>query len=83
MTLRHLPVASGEGRLTEYRIDQTHGNAFALWKSMGSPTAPNGGQYAQLVKAGQLWRAGVGQGRKCGREIHAAPTGVYLFVLEM
>jgi len=54
MTINHLPFANGEGRLTQYRIDRTHSNAFTVWQGMGSPTAPNGSQYAQLVKAGQL-----------------------------
>ena len=87
MTLRHLPVAIGEGQLTQYRIDQAHSNAFMLWKSMGSPTSPNGGQYAQLVKAGQLAAesappVSIKDGNASVK--FALPRqGVYLFVLEM
>ena len=44
--------------LTQYRIDADHSNAFTVWKRMGSPTAPNDAQYAQLVKAGQLAQFG-------------------------
>ena len=51
-----LPLATGEARLTHYRIDESHSNAFAAWKRMGSPIAPNAEQYAQLVAAGQLAR---------------------------
>ncbi|MGH9648685.1 MAG: GH39 family glycosyl hydrolase, partial [Bryobacteraceae bacterium] len=53
-TLNHLPLANGEARLVQYRIDRTHSNAFTVWQEMGSPTAPNDAQYAQLLKAGQL-----------------------------
>jgi xylan 1,4-beta-xylosidase len=52
--LNHLPLAAGQAAMTQYRIDRTHSNAFEVWKGMGSPTAPNGAQYSQLVKAGQL-----------------------------
>jgi len=85
-TISHLPFANGEGRLTEYRIDRTHSNAFTVWQGMGSPTAPNASQYAQLVKAGQLAaeppvpvsiKDGVASIR------YTLPRqGVYLFVLE-
>ena len=54
LTLNHLPVAKGEGRLTLYRVDRTHSNAFTVWQKMGSPTAPNASMYAQLVRASQL-----------------------------
>jgi len=54
LTVNHLPVTSGEVRLTQYRIDKTHSNSFTVWQNMGSPTAPTDAQYAQLVKAGQL-----------------------------
>jgi xylan 1,4-beta-xylosidase len=49
-------VARGEARLQHYRIDETHSNAFAAWKRMGSPIAPNEAQYAELEAAGQLAR---------------------------
>ena len=49
-----LPLAAGEARLTHYRIDESHSNAYALWKRMGSPIAPNAEQYAQLLAASQL-----------------------------
>ncbi len=37
-----------------YRIDQTHSNAYTVWKSMGSPQDPSPSQYKQLEAAGQL-----------------------------
>jgi xylan 1,4-beta-xylosidase len=51
-----LPLPTGDVRLTHYRIDEGHSNAYALWKRMGSPIAPNAEQYAQLLAAGQLAR---------------------------
>jgi xylan 1,4-beta-xylosidase len=49
-----LPLARGAVRLTHYRVDDDHSNPFAVWKRMGSPAAPDAGQYAELEKAGQL-----------------------------
>ncbi len=40
--------------LRHYRIDQTHSNAYAAWKQMGSPQAPTPEQYAALEASGQL-----------------------------
>jgi xylan 1,4-beta-xylosidase len=40
--------------LRHYRIDQTHSNAYTLWKSLGSPQNPSPQQYAALEAAGQL-----------------------------
>jgi xylan 1,4-beta-xylosidase len=54
LALAHLPLAAGTAKLTHYRIDQTHSNAFAAWQRLGSPHEPNEAQYAQLLQAGQL-----------------------------
>ena len=54
LALAHLPLAAGSARLTHYRIDATHSNAFTVWQNLGSPTAPTDPQYAQLVAAGML-----------------------------
>lgn len=40
--------------LEHYRIDDTHSNAYTVWKAMGSPQSPTPEQYAQLKAAGQL-----------------------------
>jgi xylan 1,4-beta-xylosidase len=37
-----------------YRVDQKFSNSFEKWKSMGMPANPNGEQYKELEKAGQL-----------------------------
>jgi xylan 1,4-beta-xylosidase len=54
LTVTGLPLASGEARLSHYRIDETHSNSFAAWKRMGSPIAPSEQQYAELEAAGKL-----------------------------
>jgi xylan 1,4-beta-xylosidase len=42
------------GAATLWRVDESHGNAFAAWKAMGSPQSPNAAQYEQLEKASAL-----------------------------
>ncbi|GAC1514296.1 MAG: beta-xylosidase [Gemmatimonadaceae bacterium] len=54
LTLVGLPRSVTEARLSHYRIDDAHSNAYALWTRLGSPTAPTRQQYAQLEAAGQL-----------------------------
>ena len=49
-----LPIANGAARVTHYRIDQTHSNAFTAWQRLGSPAAPDPAQYAALETAGRL-----------------------------
>ena len=40
--------------LEHFRLDDTHSNAYTVWKAMGSPQQPSAAQYAQLRAAGQL-----------------------------
>ncbi|MGG9963154.1 GH39 family glycosyl hydrolase [Ferruginibacter sp. SUN106] len=40
--------------MTEYRIDDTHSNAYTAWKKMGQPQNPTMAQVKELEKAGQL-----------------------------
>jgi len=54
LSVNGLPLGAGDVRLTHYRIDETHSNAYGAWKRMGSPVAPTAAQYAQLVAAGEL-----------------------------
>ena len=54
LALRGLPAAATDARLTHYRIDDTHGNAYAEWKRMGSPIAPNETQYRRLIESSKL-----------------------------
>jgi len=54
LAMNGIPLKNGNARLTQYRIDGDHSNAYAVWLRMGSPSALNATQYAQLEKAGQL-----------------------------
>jgi len=56
LTVNGLPPGVDRARLTHYRIDDTHSNAYAEWKRMGSPIAPTRPQYIRLEAAGQLER---------------------------
>jgi len=49
-----IPDTAKRVLLHHYRIDDTHSNAWTLWKSMGSPQQPTPEQYAALEAAGQL-----------------------------
>jgi xylan 1,4-beta-xylosidase len=49
-----LPVDLAGARLTHFRIDEHHSNAYATWRRMGAPIAPNEEQYARLEQAGHL-----------------------------
>ncbi|HUO10810.1 MAG TPA: beta-xylosidase [Phycisphaerae bacterium] len=54
LNLHHLPNSSGAATLTQYRIDETHSNAYTVWQKMGSPQNPTPDQYKELEQAGQL-----------------------------
>ncbi|BCU75888.1 hypothetical protein [Luteolibacter sp. LG18] len=54
LTLPGLPVKAAEAKLSHYRIDETHSNAYTLWKALGSPQQPTKEQYASLEEAGKL-----------------------------
>ena len=48
-----LPATAKRVLVSEYRIDDTHSNAYTVWKAMGSPQQPTTAQYAELQsKAG-------------------------------
>jgi xylan 1,4-beta-xylosidase len=49
-----LPAGVHRVRLTHYRIDDTHSNAWTEWKAMGKPEKPTPEQVAKLQAAGQL-----------------------------
>jgi len=49
-----IPATVHKVLLEHFRIDDTHSNAFTVWKSLGSPQDPTPEQYAQLRAAGQL-----------------------------
>ena len=52
MMIEGLP--KGKIRIEEFRMDDTHSNAYAVWKKMGSPAQPTLEQKAALEKASGL-----------------------------
>ena len=51
-----LPADARTARLTHYRVDEHHSNAYSAWRRMGSPVAPTREQYAALEQASRLTR---------------------------
>lgn len=49
-----LPSAATRVLARHYRIDETHSNAWTVWKAMGRPQHPAPEQYASLEASGQL-----------------------------
>jgi len=54
LALAGLPAAISQAKLAHFRIDEHHSNAYAAWRRMGSPIAPDRDQYAELEKASAL-----------------------------
>ncbi|MEP7250907.1 MAG: beta-xylosidase, partial [Ginsengibacter sp.] len=51
-------ISAANVRITEYRIDEDHSNAYTLWKKMGAPQKPTAAQITVLEKAGRLQKMG-------------------------
>lgn len=49
-----LSPAMSSAKVSRYLIDETHSNAFTVWKAQGEPAKPSAAQYAELEEAGQL-----------------------------
>ena len=56
LALEGLALGTGTARLTHYRIDAAHSNAYTAWQKMGSPAAPTPAQYKMLEAASELAR---------------------------
>jgi xylan 1,4-beta-xylosidase len=54
VTIVGIPFGVKRVLLEHFRIDDTHSNAYTVWKQMGSPQAPTAEQHARLRQAGQL-----------------------------
>ena len=54
LVVENLPSNARRVLMKHYRIDAEHSNAYAKWKSMGSPQEPAVEQQRQLEAAGQL-----------------------------
>jgi xylan 1,4-beta-xylosidase len=64
LAIAGIPVAAHTVRVSHYRIDQKHSNAYEAWRAMGSPQKPTEAQYAQLEAAGKLAALGPAARRK-------------------
>jgi xylan 1,4-beta-xylosidase len=87
LSIDRLPLTSGTARLTQYRIDETHSNAHAEWRRLGSPIAPNEKQYGQMQQAGQLAAMGLPatiriEENKTTIKVQLPRQAVSLFVLD-
>lgn len=47
-------LPKGVVRMDEFRMDDAHSNAYAVWKRLGSPETPSSEQKAELEKVGGL-----------------------------
>ncbi len=54
LNLAGLPADLAKVRMTEWRIDDTHSNAYTAWKAMGAPEKPTPEQHKQLEAASEL-----------------------------
>ena len=54
LAIAGLPAGITQAKLSHYRVDENHSNAYTLWKSYGSPVAVTKAQYAQLQAASEL-----------------------------
>jgi xylan 1,4-beta-xylosidase len=50
VALSGIPVGVNRVQVREFRIDDTHSNAYTVWQAMGSPQHPTAQQYADLKK---------------------------------
>ncbi len=55
LTIAGLPAQGA--KLTHFRIDDGHSNAYTAWQRMGSPASPTAAQRAKLERAGRLEQA--------------------------
>jgi xylan 1,4-beta-xylosidase len=53
-----LPVGVKQVKVREWRIDDSHSNAYTQWQAMGSPAQLNAEEAAKLQAAGQLQEVG-------------------------
>jgi xylan 1,4-beta-xylosidase len=54
LTVHGLDKSLRQARLTHYRIDGEHSNAYSAWQKMGSPRAPSAEERAALQKTSEL-----------------------------
>jgi len=52
--IQGIPRGVNRVLVKNYRVDDTHSNAYTVWKAMGSPQQPTTDQYARLKSEGGL-----------------------------
>jgi xylan 1,4-beta-xylosidase len=65
LAVQGLPPSVANVRVTHYRVDEDHSNAFTAWKTMGSPANPTPDELQRLQTAGKL-------------SIYPAPASLYV-----
>ncbi|MEZ2347478.1 beta-xylosidase [Terriglobus sp. RCC_193] len=58
LTMTQLPNTVHTVRVTEYRIDSTHSNAYTVWQQLGSPAHPTPDQLRRLKSVDGLQSTG-------------------------
>jgi xylan 1,4-beta-xylosidase len=54
LTVDGLPATAKQVLVSHFRIDESHSNAYTVWKAMGSPQRPTADQYAELQSKANL-----------------------------
>jgi xylan 1,4-beta-xylosidase len=54
LALKNPPARFAQAKVTQYRVDEDHGNVYGAWRRMGSPMAPTKPQYDALEQASGL-----------------------------
>lgn len=72
LSVKEIPDGVRRVLLEQFRIDDTHSNAYTAWLAMGSPQHPTDEQYAQLKAAGQLETLGSPQ----WLDVHDGKVGI-------
>ena len=58
VVVQGVPASVKQVRVREWRIDDSHSNAYTVWQTMGSPAHPTAEQTEKLEAAGQLQEVG-------------------------
>jgi xylan 1,4-beta-xylosidase len=54
LAINGLPADVSKAKLTEWRVDETHSNAYTAWKQMGAPPKPTAEEHAKIEAASDL-----------------------------
>jgi len=54
VTIAGIPAGVNRVLMEHFRIDETHSNAYTVWKAISAPQSPTAEQYGRLREAGQL-----------------------------